>query len=57
MALSNMSFANLPDVLVKVRVGEDMYQRRGGMKYFKKRSKTTRVYDDAWYNIAATIHI
>ncbi len=27
--------ANLPDVLVNVRVGEAMYARRGGWKYFK----------------------
>ena len=27
--------ANLPDILVNVRVGEDMYARRGGWKYFK----------------------
>ena len=39
MALANMSFANLPDVLVNVRVGEEMYQRRGGMKYFKSEAK------------------
>lgn len=35
MVLSEMHFANLPDVLVKVRVGSEMYQRRGGMRYFK----------------------
>lgn len=34
MALAKKKFANLPEVLVKVRVGLDMYQRRGGMKYF-----------------------
>lgn len=28
-------FANLPDVLVNVRVGKEMYARRGGWKYFK----------------------
>jgi glycosyltransferase involved in cell wall biosynthesis len=27
-------FANIPDVLVYVRVGKDMYNRRGGWKYF-----------------------
>ena len=30
-----MKFANLPDKLVNVRVGEEMYQRRGGWRYFK----------------------
>lgn len=28
-------FRNLEDVLVNVRVGKDMYARRGGWKYFK----------------------
>ena len=28
-------FANLPDTLVNVRVGKEMYARRGGWKYFK----------------------
>lgn len=31
--------ANLPDILVNVRVGRDMYARRGGWKYFKSDSK------------------
>lgn len=35
MALAGCSFANLTDVLVNVRVGKDMYARRGGWKYFK----------------------
>lgn len=34
MALAHMTFANLPEVLVHVRVGKDMYARRGGKKYF-----------------------
>ena len=29
------NIANLPDILVNVRVGEQMYARRGGWKYFK----------------------
>ena len=32
-------FANTGSVLVNVRVGTDMYRRRGGMKYFKSESK------------------
>lgn len=32
-------FANTDDILVNARVGEDMYQRRGGWKYFKSESK------------------
>lgn len=35
MALAKCKFANLDQVLVKVRVGEEMYKRRGGWKYFK----------------------
>lgn len=31
---AGMKFANVPQVLVNVRVGADMYQRRGGGKYF-----------------------
>ena len=35
MMLAGCKFANLPDTLVNVRVGKDMYARRGGWKYFK----------------------
>ncbi len=35
MAEAGCDFANLPDVLVNVRVGADMYRRRGGWKYFR----------------------
>lgn len=34
MTLANMNFCNLPQVLVKVRVGKEMYNRRGGLGYF-----------------------
>ena len=39
MALVGMKFANINDVLVNVRVGDDMYNRRGGIKYFKSERK------------------
>ncbi len=39
LALAGYKFANLPDTLVKVRVGADMYRRRGGWKYFKSEAK------------------
>lgn len=39
MAQADMRFANLSDVLVNVRVGKEMYQRRGGMKYFRSEAK------------------
>lgn len=34
MMESGCIFSNIPDVLVQVRVGLDMYSRRGGTKYF-----------------------
>lgn len=32
-------FANIPENLVYVRVGKEMYQRRGGLKYFRSEAK------------------
>ena len=39
MWLNHAVFANTGSVLVNVRVGEEMYQRRGGWKYFKSEAK------------------
>lgn len=39
MMMGGCQFANLPDTLVHVRVGKDMYARRGGMRYFKSEAK------------------
>lgn len=39
MAERGMTFANLPDTLVDVRVGSEMYSRRGGWRYFKSEAK------------------
>ncbi len=39
MAEAGCKFANLPDILVNVRVGADMYARRGGWKYFKSEKR------------------
>lgn len=39
MAQAGYKFANLPDTLVNVRVGKDMYARRGGWKYFKSEAQ------------------
>lgn len=37
---------NLPDYLVYARVGKDMYDRRGGMDYFKKyKTGRKKIYD------------
>ena len=35
MAEAGCHMVNLPDVLVNVRIGKEMYARRGGWKYFK----------------------
>lgn len=42
MALAGYKFANLPETLVKVRVGKEMYQRRGGWRYFRSEAKLQR---------------
>ena len=39
MYLAGMKFANIDEVLVRVRVGEEMYRRRGGWKYFASEAK------------------
>ena len=39
MYLNGARFANIPEILVYVRVGEDMYARRGGRKYYKCQCK------------------
>lgn len=42
MAEAGCRFANLPDTLVNVRVGKDMYARRGGWKYFRSEAGLQR---------------
>lgn len=42
MTLAGCKFANLPEVMVNVRVGRDMYARRGGWKYFRSEAKLQR---------------
>ena len=39
MFLNGCKFQNIEECLVDVRVGRDMYKRRGGMKYFKSEAK------------------
>lgn len=39
LLLKGFKIANIPDILVNVRVGEQMYARRGGWKYFKSDTK------------------
>lgn len=42
MSLCGCKFANLDEVLVNVRVGREMYARRGGWKYFKSEVRLQR---------------
>ena len=59
MALKECKFANLPLTLCNVRVGADMYARRGGYKYFKSEADLQRyMYKNGlisvfrlWYNV------
>lgn len=39
LTLSGYQFYNIQENLVNVRVGKEMYQRRGGMKYFKSEAR------------------
>lgn len=39
LTLAGYKFYNIQENLVNVRVGEEMYQRRGGMRYFKSEAK------------------
>jgi len=39
MHKAGCEFYNLPHVLVRARIGADMYRRRGGLKYFKSQAK------------------
>lgn len=39
MYLAGMQFVNVPEILVQVRVGEDMYRRRGGWRYFSSEAR------------------
>ncbi len=42
MTVKGHKMANLPDILLKVRVDEAMYGRRGGLKYFKSNYAISR---------------
>lgn len=39
LTLAGLKFYNIQENLVNVRVGEEMYKRRGGMRYFKSEAK------------------
>ena len=42
LALAGRKLGNLPDNLVNVRVGKEMYRRRGGWRYFRSEEKLQR---------------
>ena len=42
LALKGYEFANIDEVLVNARIGEDLYRRRGGWRYFKSEAKLQR---------------
>ena len=46
LALAEKTFGNIPENLVNVRVGNEMYQRRGGWKYFKSEARIQRYMKD-----------
>ena len=39
MTMAGHKFYNLQESLVNVRVGEEMYKRRGGVRYFKSEAR------------------
>lgn len=42
LAFAGYQFGNIPEDLVYVRVGEEMYNRRGGIRYFRSEAKIQR---------------
>lgn len=42
LAQKSYQFANVEDILVNCRIGEDLYRRRGGWRYFKSEAKLQR---------------
>ncbi len=50
LMLGGYGFANVTSPLVNVRVGQDMYQRRGGWKYFKSEARLQKFMLDKKIN-------
>lgn len=44
MMENKAKFKNIPEFLVYVRVGDAMYQRRGGIKYFKSEYRIAKIF-------------
>ncbi len=43
LALAGKKFGNIDETLVNVRVGDEMYSRRGGIRYFKSEAKLQKL--------------
>ena len=57
MAQKGYRFANVPDVLVNVRVGDEMSTRRGGWKYFASEARLQRyMYQNGFINLLQYIY-
>ena len=57
MLLNGSNFRNLPDNLVNVRVGNEMYARRGGLKYFLSETKLQKLlYQNKIVSFTLFIH-
>ena len=61
MILVGATFMNIDDSLVYVRIGKDMYERRGGMAYFMKymqgRKRVRETGYISWYDYYYTLAI
>ena len=57
MAQNGCEFVNVPDVLVDVRVGDEMSARRGGWKYFSSEARLQKyMYDNKIINLIQYIY-
>ena len=60
LMIAKVEFANLPDTLIHMRVGKEMYKRRGGRKYYESElglqklmlSNGLITYPRYWFNVA-----
>ncbi len=43
LALAGKEFGNVDETLVNVRIGDEMYSRRGGIRYFKSEAKLQKL--------------
>lgn len=57
MIMSGAKCRNLEDVLVKARIGREMYERRGGLSYFKKYREGRKRIRQTGYISAADYYV